>query len=88
MLEHVDIPLEAGGQTARFIHEIFSGTDTSDFAGSVRCLAPGGGRFAGVALEMDFDNGIFTTLPVVPVKGGIPPETPQMRPTAIAAHSD
>ncbi|MCY3777728.1 MAG: trypsin-like serine protease [Candidatus Aminicenantes bacterium] len=88
VLEHVGIPLEAGGQTARFIHQIFSGTDTSDFVGSVRCLAPDGGRFTGVALEMDFNNGIFTTLPVVPVKGGIPPEAPQMRPTAIAVRSD
>ena len=81
VLEDTDIPLEADGQTARFINEIFPGTGTSDFVGSVRCLAPDGGRFAGIALEMDFDNGIFTTLPVVPVKGGIRPDAPQMTPT-------
>ena len=81
VLENQDIPLVAGGQTARFINEIFLGADTSDFVGSVRCLAPDGGRFAGIALEMDFNNGIFTTLPVVPVKGGITPEASPMRPT-------
>ncbi|MDE2927703.1 MAG: PPC domain-containing protein [Acidobacteriota bacterium] len=80
-LESVDIPLDAGGQTARFIDEIFAGAGTSEFVGSVRCLAPVGGRFAGVALEMDFDNGIFTTLPVVPVKGGTRPEVPRTAPT-------
>jgi len=79
-LERADIQLEAGGQNARFINEIFPGADTSDFAGSVRCLAPDGGRFAGVALEMDFDNGIFTTLPVVPVKGGTRPDVLRMAP--------
>ena len=81
VLEQVDIQLEASGQTARFINEIFVGAGTSNFVGSVRCLAPDGGRFAGIALEMDFDNGIFTTLPVVPVKGGTRPEAPQVRPT-------
>ncbi len=81
VLEQVDIQLEASGQTAQFINEIFVGTGTSDFVGSVRCLAPDGRRFAGIALEMDFANGIFTTLPVVPVKGGTRPEAPQVRPT-------
>ena len=73
ILERVEIQLEAGGQTARFIDEIFLAADTSDFVGSVRCLAPDGARLAGIALEMDFHNGIFTTLPVVPVRGGIRP---------------
>ena len=67
VLEDAEIRLEAGGQTARFINEIFPGANTSDFVGSVRCTAPDGGRVAGVALEMDVNNGIFTTLPVVPV---------------------
>ena len=71
VLEDADIRLAASGQTARFINEIFPGTNTSDFVGSVRCTAPDGGRFAGIALEMDFNNGIFTTLPVVPVEGGL-----------------
>ena len=71
VLEDADIRLAADGQTARFINEIFPGTNTSDFVGSVRCTAPDGGRFAGIALEMDFNNGIFTTLPVVPVEGGL-----------------
>ena len=67
VLEDAEIRLAADGQTARFINEIFPGTNTSDFVGSVRCIAPDGGRVAGIALEMDPDNGIFTTLPVVPV---------------------
>ena len=41
---------------------------TSDFVGSVRCTASEDGRFTGLALEMDADNRVFTTLPVVPVR--------------------
>ena len=66
-LEEVEIPLEANGQTSWFIEEAFTTTDTSAFLGSVRCTAPGNGRFTAVALEMDAANRIFTTLPVVPV---------------------
>ena len=66
VLEEVGIPLEANGQEARFIEEVFPRTDTSDFVGSVRCTAPG--RFTGVAVELDAANRIFTTLPVVPVE--------------------
>ena len=67
-LEEVEIPLEANGQSSWFINEVFTGADTSDFAGSVRCTAPGEGMFTGVALvELDAANRIFTTLPVVPV---------------------
>ncbi len=68
VLETEEIPLAGNGQTAKFIHELFTQTDTSDFAGSVRCTAPEGERFAGVALELDSGNRIFTTLPVVPVQ--------------------
>lgn len=66
-LEVVDISLDGNGQTAKFIHELFTKTDTSDFVGSVRCTAPNDEMFTGVALEMDPDNRIFTTLPLVPV---------------------
>ena len=66
VLEEVAIHLEANGQEARFIEEMFTGTDTSDFVGSVRCTAPPGeGMFTGVAVELDASNQIFTTLPVV-----------------------
>ena len=65
VLEEVEIPLEANGQEARFIEEMFTTTDTSNFVGLVRCSAPG--RFTGVAVELDAANRIFTTLPVVPV---------------------
>ena len=67
VLEEVEIPLEANGQEARFIEEVFPRTDTSDFAGSVRCTAPGEGMFTGVAVELDAARRIFTTLPVFPV---------------------
>ena len=70
VLEEVAIHLEANGQDARFIEEVFTRTDTSDFVGSVRCTAPaeGEGMFTGVAVELDAGNRIFTTLPVVPVQ--------------------
>ena len=65
VLEAVEIDLEANGQAARYIEELFTATDTSDFVGSVRCTAPG--LFTGIAVELDEGNRIFTTLPVVPV---------------------
>ena len=70
VLEEVSVPLEANGQDARYIEEMFTFTDTSDFVGSVRCTAPatGEGMFTGVAVELDGDNRIFTTLPVIPVQ--------------------
>ena len=67
VLDDVNIPLAANGQSSWFIDEVFTGADTSDFVGSVRCSAPGEGMFTGVAVELDAANRIFTTLPVVPV---------------------
>ena len=67
VLDDASIPLAANGQSSWFINEVFTGADTSDFAGSVRCTAPGEGMFTGVAVELDAANRIFTTLPVVPV---------------------
>lgn len=68
VLETKDFPLAGAGQTAVFINELFPLTDTTDFLGSVRCNAPAPERFTGVALEMDFNNRIFTTMPLVPVQ--------------------
>ena len=67
VLEEVEIPLEANGQTSWFIDQAFPAADTSDFAGSVRCDAVGEGLFSAVALEMDPATRTFTTLPVFPV---------------------
>ncbi len=67
LLDGASIPLEANGQTSWLIDQAFPDTDTSDFAGSVRCSAPGADLFTAVALEMDSGTRIFTTLPVVPV---------------------
>ena len=63
----VSLPLAANGQSSWLIDAAFPGTDTSDFAGAVRCDAVGEGRFSAVALEMDPGTRIFTTLPVFPV---------------------
>ena len=75
VLEEVEIPLEANGQTAWLIDAAFPAADTSDFAGSVRCDAPGRRRFSAVALEMDPGARVFITLPLFPVdRGGGGPE--------------
>ena len=70
VLEEVEISLAPNGQESRHIEEMFTLTDTSDFVGSVRCMAPseGEGMFTGVAMELDASNQIFTTLPVVSVQ--------------------
>ena len=67
LLDAASISLAANGQTSWFIDGRFSDTDTSDFAGSVRCNAVGDGMFSAVALELDAVNRIFTTLPVVAI---------------------
>ena len=70
VLEEMEISLAANGQEALYIEEMFTfiGAGMLDFVGSVRCTAPPGeGMFTGVAVELDAENRIFTTLPVVPV---------------------
>ena len=75
VLEEVAIPLAANGQTSWLIDAAFPAADTSDFAGSVRCDAPGRRRFSAVALEVDPGTRVFTTLPLFPVdRGGGGPE--------------
>ena len=64
------VELDGDGHSSEFIDEMFPGSNTTDFVGSVRCTAADGGMFAGVALELDAANGIFTTLPVVPLNTG------------------
>ena len=72
VLEEAEVPLAANGQDAKFISEMFE-HDTSDFTGSVRCTAPGiAQKFTGVAVELDGGNGVFTTLPVIPLQGEMP----------------
>ena len=72
VLEEAEIPLAANGQRSWFIEDEFTATDTTDFVGTVRCTAPGEGRFTGLAVEVDAANRIFTTLPVVPVEERMP----------------
>ena len=69
-LEEAEIHLEANGQASWFIEDVFTMTDTSGFAGSVRCTAPGRGRFTAIAVEMDAAGGIFIPVPVVEVNRG------------------
>ena len=67
MLAMQTVTLPANGQAAMFISELFE-HDTSDFTGSLRCTAPAGEQeFTGVAVELDADKRVFTTLPVVPL---------------------
>ena len=68
VLEETEIPLAGKGQMSWFIEDEFTATDTTDFAGTVRCRAPGEGEYTGLAVEVDGANRIFTTLPVVPVE--------------------
>ena len=72
VLEEAEIPLQGKGQTSWFIEDEFTATDTTDFAGTVRCTAPEEGseetRFTGLVVEVDGANRIFTTLPVVPLE--------------------
>ena len=65
--DFVSISLEANGQTSWMIDQAFPAADTSDFTGSVRCAAPGRGRFTAIAVEIDAARRIFNTLSVVPV---------------------
>ena len=70
-LEMQTVTLPANGQTSMFISELFE-HDTSDFSGSLRCTAPAGEQeFTGVAVELDANNRIFTTLPVIPLSGDV-----------------
>ena len=66
-LGSTSVPLAANGQTSWTIDQAFPATDTSDFAGSVRCAATAGGSFSAVALETDAGARTFTTLPVMTV---------------------
>ena len=68
MVDEEPMELPAHGQTSKFMNEVFTLANTDNFDGSVHCAAPEGMMFTGVALEMDFNKGIFTTLPVVPVQ--------------------
>ena len=73
VLEETEVPLAANGQESQYIEEMFTftGADVSDFVGSVRCtVPPGEGMFTGVAVEINAENRILTTLPVVPVALG------------------
>ena len=68
LLDSVSLPLEGNGQTSWTIDQAFPATDTSGFAGSVRCAATAGGSFSAGALEMDPATRVFTALPVVPLE--------------------
>lgn len=58
--------IEAGGQFAKFIHEIFPNADTTDFKGEI-CIRALAGLVAVVALEFEAGKA-FTALPVSPIE--------------------
>ena len=66
LLDAASIPLAANGHDARFIDEIFTGADTSDFVGLVRCDAVGEGLFTAVVHELDRGSRTFITVPAFP----------------------
>ena len=70
MVVEKPITLAGNALDSRFITEVFKDAfmGMSEFEGSVHCTAPAGMMFTGVALEMDSNNRIITTLPVVPVQ--------------------
>lgn len=74
VLEKKEVTLEANGQESEYISQMFQ-YDTSNFTGSIRCMVPGiAQKFTGITVEMDPRNGIFTTLPVVPLDREMTPE--------------
>ncbi len=56
----------SNGRFSLFLEQLFPDADTSDFAGTVVITADGG--FSAIVVEFDAANGIFTTLPVVPLQ--------------------
>ncbi len=59
--------LAGRGHLAQFIDELFEGTDTSDFQGTLVVEVVGAGQVAATALELGPNPGQFTTLPVTPL---------------------
>ena len=57
--------IQAGGQFAAFIQEIFRDAATTDFKGEI-CIRAQAGLVAVVALELE-PGRAFTTLPVSPI---------------------
>lgn len=62
LTEQLSIPV--GGREARFVDEIFGDLFGTEFSGTVEIDA---GQDTFVALALEQGNGVFTTLPVVPV---------------------
>ncbi len=58
------VDLEPNGSVSRFIQELFEGSVGPDFSGVLIMESEGG--FGAIVLEFDV-NGVFTTLPVVPI---------------------
>jgi hypothetical protein len=55
------------GHIARFIDELFPNADTSNFDGTVSCVSQIG-NVSAAALQFDFGQSLFTTLPVIPLR--------------------
>ena len=67
------VNLPANGHVARFVEQLFSAVDTTNFQGTLVITAyTSGGSVSATALQVGASPGQFTTLPVVPIN---PPPT-------------
>ena len=55
--------LAANAKAAEFLDSLFPSAQTTTFTGTI-CVTAQSGQIAVIALELDFSNGVFTTLPV------------------------
>ncbi len=64
------LPVPGSGHVAKFIDELFQGTDTSNFNGTL-VVRVQGGTVVATALELGPNPGQFTTLPVTRLEGTV-----------------
>ena len=57
------LPLAGNEKIAKFLDVLFPDAETTTFTGTI-CVTAQSGQIAVIALELDFSNGVFTTLPV------------------------
>ena len=55
--------LAGNAKIAQFLEDLFPDAQTTTFTGTI-CVTAQSGQIAGIALELDFFNNVFTTLPV------------------------
>ena len=63
----LELVLRANGHMARFLEELFPNADTRDFQGTLTVTAEGG-TIVGTAIQVAFQEGRLTTLPVTELR--------------------